>query len=161
MFPSDNGFLRGQHRLDSGKSNPYEEAIRVPLLIRGPGFPQGVHDQRLVGNVDLAPTILDLADAEPDLETDGRSILPFQPAFGRNRAILLEVYGRSHGRFVGVRTRRYAYADYHGRDTELYDLKRDPEELASVHDDPRYARARTRLSARLDELRNCAGTDCR
>ncbi|HZA90773.1 MAG TPA: sulfatase [Solirubrobacterales bacterium] len=161
MFTSDNGFLRGQHRLDSGKSTPYEEAIRVPLLIRGPGFPEGVRDERPVGNVDLAPTILDLAGAEPDLEVDGRSILPFEPASGGDRSVLLEVYERSHGRFVGVRTRRYVYAEYDGRDRELYDLKRDPQQLKSVHDDPRYADVRARLSSRLAELRNCAGADCR
>jgi arylsulfatase A-like enzyme len=161
MFTSDNGFLRGQHRLDSGKSTPYEEAIRVPLLIRGPGFPEGVRDERLVGNVDLAPTILDLAGAEADLEVDGRSILPFERAYGDDRAVLLEVYERSHGRFVGVRTRRYVYADYDGRDRELYDLKRDPQQLESLHDDPRYADVRARLSSRLAKLRNCAGADCR
>jgi N-acetylglucosamine-6-sulfatase len=161
MFTSDNGYLRGQHRLDSGKANPYEEAIRVPLLIRGPGFPEGIRDRRLVGNVDLAPTIMGLAGAEPDVEVDGRSILPFERAYGGDRAVLLEVYGRSHGRFVGVRTRRYVYADYDGRDEELYDLKRDPEQLESVHDDPRYAGARARLSARLEQLRGCAGAGCR
>jgi N-acetylglucosamine-6-sulfatase len=161
MFTSDNGFLRGQHRLDSGKSTPYEEAIRVPLLIRGPGFPEGARDERLVGNVDLAPTILDLAGAEPDLAVDGRSILPFEPAYGGDRAVLLEVYERSHGRFVGLRTRRYVYADYDGRDRELYDLEHDPQQLQSVHDDRRYADVRARLSTRLAELRNCAGADCR
>jgi N-acetylglucosamine-6-sulfatase len=161
MFTSDNGFLRGQHRLDTGKANPYEEAIRVPLLVRGPGFPSGVRDRRLVGNVDLAPTILELAGAEPDLEVDGRSILPFKPAYGGDRAVLLEVYERSHGRFVGVRTRRYVYADYDGRDSELYDLKRDPQQLESLHDVPRFADVRARLSNRLAQLRNCAGADCR
>jgi N-acetylglucosamine-6-sulfatase len=161
MFTSDNGFLRGQHRLDSGKANPYEEAIRVPLLARGPGFPAAVTDDRLVGNLDLAPTILDLAGAEPDREVDGRSILPFERVDDRTGAVLLEVYERSHGRFVGVRTHRYVYAEYDGRDVELYDLERDPQQLESVHDDPRYADARIRLSGLLERLRKCAGEDCR
>jgi N-acetylglucosamine-6-sulfatase len=160
VFTSDNGFLRGQHRLDSGKATPYEEAIRVPLLIRGPGFPEGGSTGRLVGNVDLAPTILDLADAKAGLRMDGRSILPLKRE-NDDRAILLEVHERSHGRFVGVRTRRYAYADYDGRDRELYDLRRDPEQLDSVHRDPRYAGVRARLAERLRQLRNCAGASCR
>jgi N-acetylglucosamine-6-sulfatase len=161
MFTSDNGFLRGQHRLDSGKANPYEEAIRVPLLARGPGFPEGVRDDRLVGNVDLAPTILDIAGADADRQIDGRSILPFERIDNRTGAVLLEVYERSHGRFVGVRTPRYVYAEYDGRDRELYDLERDPEQLESLHEDPRYADVRARLAGLLHRLRRCAGDDCR
>jgi N-acetylglucosamine-6-sulfatase len=161
MFTSDNGFLRGQHRLDSGKANPYEEAIRVPLLVRGPGFPQGARDDRLVANVDLAPTILDLAGADADRPVDGRPLLPYEGEEDRSRAVLLEVYQRSHGRFAGVRTDRYAYAEYDGRDRELYDLERDPQQLESVHDDPSYAAVRARLAALLDRLRECAGEGCR
>jgi N-acetylglucosamine-6-sulfatase len=162
MFTSDNGYLRGQHRLDSGKSSPYEEAIRVPLLVRGPGFPAGERAGRLVGNVDLAPTILDLADAKPDVEVDGHSMLPFERGTDdRGGQVLLEVFERRHGRFVGLRTRRYVYAEYDGRDRELYDLKRDPEQLASVHDDPRYADVRARLASALARLRSCAGEGCR
>jgi len=162
MFTSDNGFLRGQHRLDSGKASPYEEAIRVPLLVRGPGFPEGERAGRLVGNVDLAPTILDLADAKPDLAVDGRSMLPFEREIDDRRGeVLLEVYERDHGRFVGLRTRRYVYAEYDGRDTEMYDLKRDPEQLESVHADARYADVRARLADRLSQLRRCAGEACR
>jgi N-acetylglucosamine-6-sulfatase len=161
LFTSDNGFLRGQHRLDSGKANPYEEAIRVPLLVRGPGFPQGIEDDRLVGNVDLAPTILDVAGVEVDRAIDGRSILPFEHIDDRTGAVLLEVYERSHGRFVGVRTHRYVYAEYDGRDVELYDLERDPQQLESVHKNPRYAEVRARLSDLLSRLRKCAGEECR
>jgi N-acetylglucosamine-6-sulfatase len=161
LFTSDNGFLRGQHRLDSGKANPYEEAIRVPLLVRGPEFPQGIEDDRLVGNVDLAPTILDVAGVEVDRAIDGRSILPFEHIDDRTGAVLLEVYERSHGRFVGVRTHRYVYAEYDGRDVELYDLERDPQQLESVHKNPRYAEVRARLSDLLSRLRKCAGEECR
>ncbi len=161
IFTSDNGFLKGEHRIASGKSNPYEEAIGVPLLIRGPGFAHGVRSDRLVGNVDLAPTILDLASAEPDIEPDGRSLLASRGRNEADPAVLLEVFERTHGRFVGVRTRRYMYAEYDGRDKELYDLERDPEELHSVHDSPEYALVRSRLAKRLAELRNCAGATCR
>jgi len=161
VFTSDNGYLRGQHRLDSGKASPYEEAIRVPLLIRGPGFPARTADDRVIGNVDLAPTILDLADAGGDRLPDGRSLLARRKRDDPNRAVLLEVFERTHGRFVGVRTKRYVYAEYDGRDRELYDLKRDPEQLESVHDDPRYADVRSRLAKRLRRLRDCAGADCR
>jgi arylsulfatase A-like enzyme len=162
MFTSDNGFMRGQHRLDSGKSNIYEESIRVPLLISGPGFPDGVRHDRLVGNVDLAPTILDLAGAKADTEIDGRSMLPFEDRVDdRDRPILLAAYDRDYGRGVGVRTGHYAYAEYDYGERELYDLKRDPEQLESVHDDPQYAGVRARLADQLTRLRSCAGEDCR
>jgi arylsulfatase A-like enzyme len=162
VFTSDNGFLRGQHRIESGKASLYEQAIRVPLLVRGPGFPEGVRDDRLVGNIDLAPTILELTGAPADLELDGRSLLPFERSRDhRGRTILLEVFERQTGRFVGVRTRRYAYADYDDGQRELYDLKRDPQQLDNVADARRYAGVREKLAKRVAELRNCAGTECR
>lgn len=161
MFTSDNGFLRGQHRLDSGKSNPYEEAIRVPLLVRGPGFPKRARDERLVGNIDLAPTILEIAGAAGAQVIDRHSMLPIGNVEHETEAVLLEVYERSHGRFVGVRTPRYMYAEYDDGDRELYDLDRDPQQLHSVHDDARYAQVRARLSSLLQRLRRCAGEACR
>ena len=56
IFTSDNGYLLGQHR-QIGKELPYEESMRVPLIVRGPGFPSGARRRQLVANIDLAPTI--------------------------------------------------------------------------------------------------------
>ncbi|HSJ18645.1 MAG TPA: sulfatase, partial [Solirubrobacterales bacterium] len=143
LFTSDHGFLRGHHRIDSGKSRVYEEAIRVPLLVRGPGIPRGVTEDAVVANVDLAPTILELTGATPSVEVDGRSLVPVARGEGpEERAVLLEVFERPVGRFTGVRTRHYTYAHYEGGTHELYDLERDPEQLESVHNDPRYAEVR-------------------
>ena len=61
LFTSDNGYLAGEHRLAHGKASIYEPAIRVPLMVRGPGVPRAVRRSQLVGNVDLAATILDIA----------------------------------------------------------------------------------------------------
>ena len=64
IYTSDNGFFAGEHRIvQTGKNRVYEEAIRVPLLMRGPGIPQGVTVDDLAINADLAPTILDAAGA--------------------------------------------------------------------------------------------------
>jgi N-acetylglucosamine-6-sulfatase len=163
MFTSDNGFIRGQHRIDSGKASLYEEAIRVPLLIRGPGFPEGERDGRVIGNIDLAPTIIDLADARASIEPDGLSLLPFERRRQSWRPnLLLEVFERDKGNFVGVRTPRYAYAQYLKKEKrELYNLIRDPEQLDNLAGDPRYAGEVDRLQQRVDELRDCAGDDCR
>ena len=70
IFTSDNGYMHGEHRIRSGKLQPYEEAIRVPLLIRGPGVPRGVRIGDPVADVDLAPTIAELTAAgqAPGLE---------------------------------------------------------------------------------------------
>ena len=61
VFTSDNGFHLGQHRLGAGKWTPYEEDIRVPLIVRGPGVPEGETLHHMVLNNDLAPTFADLA----------------------------------------------------------------------------------------------------
>src|SRR5204862_4613567 len=74
MFTSDNGFFHGEHRVPQGKVRLYEPSIRVPLMIRGPGVPRGVHRRQPVGNVDLAPTILDFAHAKPGRKQDGMSL---------------------------------------------------------------------------------------
>ena len=76
FFTSDNGFHLGQHRLGAGKWTPYEEDIRVPLVVRGPGVPEGKTLHHMVLNNDLAPTFADLAGAETPSFVDGRSLAP-------------------------------------------------------------------------------------
>jgi N-acetylglucosamine-6-sulfatase len=76
VFTSDNGFHMGQHRLGAGKWTPYEEDIRVPLIVRGPGVPEGETLHHMVLNNDLAPTFAALAGAEPPSFVDGRSLKP-------------------------------------------------------------------------------------
>ncbi len=60
-----------------------------------------------------------------------------------------------------MRTARYVYAEYTSGERELYDLRRDPYQLASKHADPAYAAVRAQLAARLARLRSCAGATCR
>jgi arylsulfatase A-like enzyme len=156
VFTTDNGYLRGQHRLE-GKSRPYDEAIRVPLLVRGPGFAAGERDRRLVVNVDLAPTILEAAGADADLTLDGRSLRPGADRSGGPRdAVLIEVFERKQA-FTGLRTARYTYAEYENGERELYDLSRDPEQLRNLARGNHRSRLRARLAQRLAELRACAG----
>src|SRR5262249_5247511 len=76
MFASDNGFHMGAHRLHAGKLTAYEEDIRVPLFVRGPDVPAGRTREELVGNVDLAPTVAELAGASMPNFVDGRSLVP-------------------------------------------------------------------------------------
>ena len=162
IFATDNGYMLGEHRLTQ-KGKPYEESIRTPLLIRGPGVPAGETQAQLVSNVDLAPTFADLAGAEPPAKPDGRSLVPLlsgDPPASWREAILVE--RRSEGlSWVGVRTSRYAYFEYEGSgEEELYDLDSDPYQLESIHKsaDPAILKD---LRARLEALKNCAGADCR
>src|SRR5215216_346174 len=76
FFTSDNGFHLGAHRLSIGKWTAYEEDIRVPLIVRGPGVPEGRKLEHLVLNNDFAPTFADLAGAKTPSFVDGRSLVP-------------------------------------------------------------------------------------
>ena len=76
VFTSDNGFHLGQHRLSAGKWTAYEEDIRIPLVVRGPGVPEGETLQHVVLTNDLAPTFADLAGVEAPPFVDGRSLKP-------------------------------------------------------------------------------------
>jgi N-acetylglucosamine-6-sulfatase len=128
ILTSDNGTFHGQHRLRSGKVLPYEEALRMPLLIKAPKRYRGGAARvktvgRPVGTIDLAPTVLDLAGARPcsgpgECRTmDGRSLMPLLRRSGRgwrNRALLTEYRVPDTGRyatceFAGIRTRGTIY----------------------------------------------------
>ena len=76
FFASDNGFHLGEHRLLPGKATAFEEDIRVPMLVRGPGVRSGVVVDKLCGNIDMAPTFADLAGATVPDFVDGRSLVP-------------------------------------------------------------------------------------
>src|SRR5262249_46616154 len=73
IYTSDNGFMYGQHSL-VGKSAAYEESIKVPLLMRGPGIPKNETRSQLVNNLDMVATIAELAGASAQLDLDGRSL---------------------------------------------------------------------------------------
>ncbi|HEX6228959.1 MAG TPA: sulfatase [Solirubrobacterales bacterium] len=77
IFVSDNGFFFGEHRLLGGKFLAYEPATHLPLLIRGPGIRPDSSTGELAANIDIAPTLLELAGVEPDKSIDGRSLVPF------------------------------------------------------------------------------------
>ena len=158
VFTSDNGFFHGEHRIAQGKMHVYEESITVPLEMRGPGIPKGVSADPLVVNADLAPTIVDAANATPRLVMDGRSLLPVaqQPGIERGRQLLIEQPG-----FEAIRTQRYVYVEYKNDERELYDLKRDPYELHNRSRDPAYAAVEAELASRLHQLEGCAGQTCR
>ena len=182
VFTSDNGYMQGEHRVRSGKMLPYEPSSKVPLLIRGPGLPKGAVSGELVANTDLAPTLLAISGGRPGKIVDGRSLLPFarQPGRRTRRAILHETGGRRYaslrdqdegpnrGRalqrvmtYRAVRTPGWLYVRYRNGERELYDMRRDPQQLHSLHRGPRYRQTRQALARELRRLAHCQGTRCR
>jgi N-acetylglucosamine-6-sulfatase len=160
IFTSDNGFLLGEHR-QVGKKDVYEESVRVPLIVRGPGFPRGVTREQPVANIDLAPTIAEMTGVRPGLDVDGRSLaaVASNPRVHRHRALVLE--GFIDRPYEALRTPRFVLVRYEAGGSELYDLRSDPHQLENLRGDPSYAGVKHRLSRRLEELGDCAGAACR
>jgi N-acetylglucosamine-6-sulfatase len=166
FFSSDNGFFQGEHRVPSGKVLPYEESIRLPLIVRGPGIEPNTKLDQLVGNVDLAPTIAEMAHAKPGLIEDGVSLLPLLETghwHVKRNDLLLEAgpFDKPEQEYTGLRTPRYMFAVYGNGEQELYDLRADPYELDNRAGSPEYEGVRAKLTERLQRLRYCAGASCR
>jgi arylsulfatase A-like enzyme len=169
IYTADNGFETGEHRIQNGKNRAYEESIRVPLLIRGPGVPRDVTVRDLAVNADLAPTILDAANAEAGLTMDGRSLLKSaaKPRLERGRELLLEKGAINDegepddpAAFVGIRNRNFKYVEYGTGEKELYDLRADPFELQNLVNDSAYDEEEEALATRLNALDSCSGPSC-
>lgn len=97
VFTSDNGFFFGEHRLVGGKFLAYEPATHLPFLIRGPHIRPGSESGELVQNIDIAPTVLELAGVKADKSIDGRSLTPFlrDPELRTLRPLLYESFVES------------------------------------------------------------------
>jgi N-acetylglucosamine-6-sulfatase len=158
VFTSDNGFHHGEHRIKSGKSKPYEEDVRMPLLVRGPGVQPGTPTNKLTLNTDFLPTFMDLAGTTTPEYVDGRSLRPVLEgtATSWRTAVLLEV----RPTILGIRTSDgRKYIEYGDGFKEYYDLNADPNELRNL---VYYGEVPpTDLRTRLQALKGCAGDTCR
>jgi N-acetylglucosamine-6-sulfatase len=176
IFMSDNGLMWGNHGLASMKWEPYEESLRVPLIITGPGFPAGVTTDRTVANIDIVPTMLQIAGVASGRTMDGSSLVPgasqdVDGTHDKDRGILIEsnMYdpaqpmqfaGYNVPRFKGVRTAGFQYTEWADGTIELFDLRADPTEMHNLAPDPAHAGDRAKLAAGLEKLDSCAGRDC-
>jgi N-acetylglucosamine-6-sulfatase len=177
IFLSDNGYHLGQHRMSHGKQSPYEEDIQAPFLVRGPSIRPGTKGTRLAGTVDIAPTIAEMAGVDVPVVVDGRSLMSYLRgrSGGWRRYYPLEHWriasdddftafanpGNKAGipPFVGVRSKRYLYAEYSSGAREVYDLIRDRDEMANLIDVVNLGVLR-RLKAAADALKDCVGVGC-
>ncbi|WP_235737328.1 sulfatase-like hydrolase/transferase [Nocardioides alcanivorans] len=165
IVTSDNGFMTG-HNNKMGKLLPYDNSLRIPILVRGPGLPEGTSTELAVTNPDLAATIAALAGAEPGRVVDGVDVLPWLTE-GRNgqRIIPIEAWPLNGGRknkrvYSGIRFGPYTYVLPRGGAPELYDRSRDPGELKNVAGEPAYAQVLAQLAEWDDRYRDCAGQEC-
>jgi arylsulfatase A-like enzyme len=138
---------------------PYEESIRVPLLMRGPGVPTGRVDRRLVANIDLAPTFAQWTGIRTPGFVDGRSLVPMlgDPDAQWRTRLLFEDHRGNHY-YIALRTNaNQVYIEYPlTNETEYYDLTRDPYQLDGQAEKPP-----PQLKAQLRQLADCASASCR
>lgn len=177
FFTSDNGYMRGQHRIPYNKTNGYDPSAKVPLVVVGPGvLPQKTRSE-LVLNIDLTATIMALSGASTNSILDGQSLLPLltnpepEPTF---RTYLMtelvtdfaQVYPVPTGpnytipAFNMLRTADFKYMKNDMGEEELYDMAGDQYEINSLHNDSNFASTLGQFRDVLWSMKNCYGTGC-
>ncbi len=146
VFTSDNGYFFGEHGFSIERRMPYDESIRSPLLVRfPPRIAAGRRVEALASSIDIAPTLLELGQAEIGGHIQGRSLVSLltgEPADWRE-SILIEFYTYENPMpwlvdmdYRAVRTRRHKYIHWLRHEPELYDLEADPYEMTNLIDRP-------------------------
>jgi arylsulfatase A-like enzyme len=168
FFVTDNGFQHGEHYLDK-KLWPYEESARTPFVVRGPEVPAGTTNGHLVSQIDLLPTICEIAGADAG-GTDGRSLLPIlqNPVSAFREFLLIEAEGRG---WHSVRMRRWdparskhdnlLFVKWRGGFEELYDYDDDPHLYNGRVNTPREQQNVDMLRQKLLAMRTAAGDQYR
>jgi arylsulfatase A-like enzyme len=165
VYSGDNGFFLGEHGL-AGKWTPHEPSIRVPLLVYDPRLPDEARGQtrrEMALNIDVAPTLLALAGLRPSASMQGRSLMPLLRGGAEDwRTDFFYEHLFEHPRLPkmeGVRTEQWKYIRYLPDDPvaeELYDLRRDPQELENLAAQPAWEPVLIRLRQSRSEWREKA-----
>ena len=159
IYASDQGFYNGEHGWFD-KRWIYEESIHMPLIVAWPGVVKpGTRFQPMVQNIDYAETFAEIAGATTPAGLHGRSLVPVlrgkTPTDWRH-SVYYHYYDPDHGvpRHYGIRTERYTLVHFYKTDEwELYDLKRDPQQMRSIYADPKNAALVKQLKAELYALK--------
>jgi arylsulfatase A-like enzyme len=155
VFTSDQGLALGSHGL-LGKQNCYEHSIRSPLVIAGPGLPQGRRSEALVLLRDLHPTLCELAGVPVPASVQARSLLPvLQGRTDRVHDRVFAAYTDTQRMVCETRYKLILYPQPNRR--QLFDLTADPDELRNLADDPAHAAERERLETLLTDWRHTQG----
>lgn len=139
VYAGDNGYSWGEHRIVD-KRWPYEEIIRIPYIVRYPDMTNdpGRKASQMTLNIDLAPTLLDLAGATVPEQMDGQSFLPIlQSSSAPGRKAWLYEYFKDFPYNVpankAVRTDTHVYIEFEGRrPPEMYDIANDPHQMNNL-----------------------------
>ena len=162
VFTSDNGYFYGEHGLSVERRLAYEESIRMPLLVRyPPKIKAGTVRDEFALNIDLAPTLLELAGVSAP-QADGRSLVPLLNGASGDwrRSFLIEYYSdrviprvRQMG-YKAIRTERWKYIHYYELDgmDELYDLSADPYEMKNIINQPEAGSTLEAMKRELERL---------
>jgi arylsulfatase A-like enzyme len=157
MYMGDNGFCFGEHGLID-KRHMYESSMRVPMLAYAPGvIKKGTVIEELIQNIDIAPTVLDIAGIQPPDYMDGMSflkILEGKKLPWRDEVFYEYYWERNfpHTPTVhGVRSKKYKYIHYHGiwDIDELYDIQNDPDEKHNLIDEPQYKELSEQMNKKM------------
>jgi N-acetylglucosamine-6-sulfatase len=164
VFTSDHGYWYGEHGLSVERRLAYEEALRIPLLIRFPPLirPGSIVDEFAL-SIDLAPTLLELAGTTSSQRMDGRSVVPLlkgPPAADWRSSFLIQyntdtVFPRVKTMgYRAIRTKRWKFIRYLELDgmDELYDLRADPYEMTNIVSREDVREVVKRLNQELDAL---------
>jgi N-acetylglucosamine-6-sulfatase len=157
FYMSDNGFSLGEHGLID-KRQMYEESMRIPLLAYAPAIIRpGTKITELIQNIDIAPTILELAGIKTPEQMDGASFVPLLKGerIPWRKEIFYEYFWERpfpHTPTVfGIRTEKFKYMTYHGiwDIDELYDIENDPEEKHNLFKNPEYQELYKNLNRKI------------
>jgi len=145
VFAGDNGLAVGQHGL-LGKQNLYEHSVRVPLLIGGPGIPEGEQRDALCYLHDIFPTVCEFAGISVPESVDSESLAPLMTGGEqKQRDSVYAAYKDIHRMVRDDRHKLIEYSVGDTRTTQLFDVSADPCELNNLADDPHHAEHLARL----------------
>jgi N-acetylglucosamine-6-sulfatase len=180
IFTSDNGFHMGERRLTAGKQGAWDHDIRVPLVVVGPGVPAGASNTRLAANVDLRPTLEELAGVRTPKRVEGRSLVPLmlqRPVLDWRDMTVVEHHGPPHdasdpdaqdrlaGRppsYAALRFDAALYVQYDNpkRPPEYYEHGTDPYERRNIWPYLEPER-QAKLAEQLERMKRCGAASCR
>ena len=153
VFAGDNGLALGQHGL-MGKQSMYDHSLRVPLVMAGPGIPQGKRSDASCYLLDIFPTLCDLIGAPVPDTVEGRSLVPAMRADDPIRETLYFAYTGLHRCVRDTRFKLIEVVVDGQRTTQFFDIENDPWEQRNLADDARYAADVARLRAELFRWRD-------
>lgn len=158
IFMGDNGYFLGERQL-AGKWLLYDNSVRVPLIVFDPRIDKHRHSEEMALNIDVAPTILDLAGVQPPKSWQGKSLMPLVSgktnSLERDTVLIEHIWEFEHiPPSEGVRSKEWKYFRYVNDQTieELYNLKSDPQEIDNLAGNKKYASTLNAFRQKTGEL---------